>query len=505
MRRSLGRRISVGGAVTTALGLAVTVTLLSLAGGCSSLADAPSGDERVTRSQQAIIGGALDTTHAAVVTLRSAPSGGGFFECSGTLVKIDPATGVGWVLTAGHCLSNWKPQTVLLGEDPEAPSTRRFSVLDGKTNYTGKPEVGAHDVAIVRILGVDATTPFVPLATASDGLSVGTSVVSVGYGRTTASGPDPAKQARRNITRNVSALGADFLRYEMSDGGVCSGDSGGPVILGTGASARVVGVHSFVEPDCLGVGTSVRVSGELVFLDAELAAPLPAMDTCRVCASRAESGDNTCAKRRDACVADKDCRALLDCRSACGSQACADQCANKHEAGAGPYLAFQSCSCQDACATECRDVAGCKSLPACGRAPLKDSACDACGGASCCAERRALSFESVGARCVANPSDPSCAASPSGKGYAACLERSCAAACGIAPPAAAAPAASVDAGGTSQAPTASDASDGGCAVAGRSTPEGLWALALAIVVRLGRRRRASAQGLLPSAGPAARR
>ncbi len=121
--------MSVGGAVTTAtFGLAVTLTLTA---GCSSLADAPSGDERVTRTQQAIIGGALDTTHAAVVTLRSAPSGGGFFECSGTLVKIDPATGVGWVLTAGHCLSNWKPQTVLLGEDPEAPSTRRFSVPDG--------------------------------------------------------------------------------------------------------------------------------------------------------------------------------------------------------------------------------------------------------------------------------------------------------------------------------------------------------------------------------------
>lgn len=450
------------------------------------------------QSRQPIIGGTLDTTHEAVVLLRSAPSGGGVFECSGTIVKTDPATGVGWVLTGGHCLTDWKPQTVLMGADPEALSTRRYAVLDFHTDYTGKVEDGAHDVGVVRILGVDATTPVMAMAKTTDDLALGSTVTSVGYGRTTPSGNDPAKQARRAITRTLSAIGDGFVRYEMSDGGVCSGDSGGPVIVGAGTTARVVAVHSFVDPDCTGVGTSVRLLSEATFIDAELSKALPALDTCRTCAGRAESGNNVCAKRRDACWGDADCQAVLDCRASCGSASCADECLDKNPSGAGLYLAFQACSCHDACDTQCRDVAGCKAISKCGRpappAP-SSSACDTCSVTSCCAERRDLSYEKEGWACAADPSSATCAANPKTQALRTCLAKSCATACATtaAPPPPVNDVDGVDAGPPAPAtPTNSDDAGGCQLVPGRgsktTTASWLWLVAVALVLR----RRASA-------------
>ena len=61
-----------------------------------------------SQQTQAIINGQLDNSRQAVVVV--AGNGG---LCSGTIVQTNPQSGVGWALTAAHCVSN-TPEVVLL-------------------------------------------------------------------------------------------------------------------------------------------------------------------------------------------------------------------------------------------------------------------------------------------------------------------------------------------------------------------------------------------------------
>ncbi len=481
-----------------------TLVLVALGvGGCATEAREEALGKLGQESAR-IIGGDDDATHDAVVLLRASFQGG-VKECSGTIVKVDAAAQVGYVLTAAHCVS-WKPTTVLLGANPDDATTRQYRVLDmTSAAYSGTPGDTLHDVAVVRFLGASASTPVIPIAGASDGVDVGSAVTSVGYGITTLTPPDsgPSESPRRrHVARTLSAASTIDVKYTQADGhGVCSGDSGGPVLFGAPGAEKVVAVHSAVEPDCAGTATSVRVSGELAYVEGALGAALPSMSTCAVCAGIAESGDNACAKRRDACTASAECRAVLDCRGQCTSQACADACMEKP--GAGLLLAFQACSCQDACKSECASSAGCNALPKCGAQPKAKDACDACGVASCCAERRAASFDATGYACVSNPKAPGCAdasASPATRGYETCLAKSCADACGIAPASESADAdapgpTSGDAGATTASAPTSDG--GGCAIGARTTgarSASTWlTIGVGLALTLRRRRLASSR------------
>ncbi|MFO0671272.1 MAG: hypothetical protein U0235_16855 [Polyangiaceae bacterium] len=171
--------------------------------------------------------------------------------------------------------------------------------------------------------------------------------------------------------------------------------------------------------------------------------------------------------------------------------------------GAGLLLAFQACSCQDACKSECASSAGCNALPKCGAQPKAKDACDACGVASCCAERPAASFDATGYACVSNPKAPGCAdasASPATRGYETCLAKSCADACGIAPASESADAdapgpTSGDAGATTASAPTSDG--GGCAIGARTTgarSASTWlTIGVGLALTLRRRRLASSR------------
>src|SRR2546430_11092494 len=76
--------------------------VLVLVAACSSTSSPKSESTGTTASP--IINGQLDTTHDAVVAiaLQQGNEGG---LCSGTIVKIDAATNIGWVLTAAHCVA----------------------------------------------------------------------------------------------------------------------------------------------------------------------------------------------------------------------------------------------------------------------------------------------------------------------------------------------------------------------------------------------------------------
>ena len=60
-----------------------------------------------------------------------------------------------------------------------------------------------------------------------------------------------------------------------------------------------------------------------------------------------------CAGLYDDCAADSECTAVSDCIGACGDQACVDQCATDHPAGAAAYEALLVCVICDQCYNDC--------------------------------------------------------------------------------------------------------------------------------------------------------
>lgn len=105
-----------------------------------------------------------DATHEAVIAL--AGGFGGTGGCTGTIVRLIPVHGrLGWVATAAHCVIDGRQ-----GSRSAAPTTtsRAASSTASSIVYDSRFDpgniAGGYDFAIVRIAGVDAATPVIPLA-----------------------------------------------------------------------------------------------------------------------------------------------------------------------------------------------------------------------------------------------------------------------------------------------------------------------------------------------------
>lgn len=409
--------------------LAATAALVV---GCAASSPPEAGGERPSSASAAIINGAADTTHQAVVSiiLQQGQAGG---ICSGTIVKVDPATKIGWVLTAAHCVEI-PPVLVIQGDDFESPSALQYQIIDyaHDTRYQLGGSAGQlYDVAVVRIAGVDASTPTIALASSPDGVVQGTPVVAVGYGRTTltGSGSGDTNTVRRRVALTVGQVTNAQLRYDMSARGFCQGDSGGPDLVTSGGTERVVGVHSYVEGDCDGVGASGRVAGNRTFIDAELAkAPPPA--SCGLCEQIASSGSNECARLTSACLSDKDCKGFYDCLGGCGgTSTCKATCLGKFPKAEGPFTAAAGCVCTRACAAECGSTLSCRGVAKCGyKFPAGD--CATCTEASCCQEALDCGADGQCYLCLKGAdADPACATNAARKKLATCVSTSCSREC----------------------------------------------------------------------------
>ncbi|MCL2726522.1 MAG: trypsin-like serine protease [Polyangiaceae bacterium] len=283
--------------MNTSSGLASVFAVVAVAA-CSG---APTGElpEHTSSTSNAIFGGTLDTTHQAVVAIDRL--------CTGTIIKTDPANGIGWVLTAAHCMVNWPDPGdqgyapgsyfVYQGEDSTNPD-REYWIVNFKVDPAYDSVAGAtsdsnsgHDLAVVTISRVDANTRFIPITGNPDGIAdTGTPLVSVGYGMTE---PDASSTfgTRRQVTM---VFGPYMTGYEeqmiatsnfssepdgsaFSGGAFCGGDSGGPDLLTTGGVERVVGVHSL--GNCMNDGgVSTRVSYGLDFIKSQLPPDPPTDD-----------------------------------------------------------------------------------------------------------------------------------------------------------------------------------------------------------------------------------
>ncbi len=252
------------------VGAAVLATMGVIASaGCS----AAGSDEDLARVDNAIIGGRLDTTHRAVVSILKEVDNHGFFpSCSGTLLTQN------LVLTAHHCVAGLNSKdgaTVECGVTefgpPDSPSDLLVSVeanvgQDGKNPYTVDkiwlpPNVSAgvcgNDIALFLLSGEGiSATDATPIEPALSNEVVPKDIfAAIGYGL-----QDPNDEEGRTLGHRMSVNDAQVYctgaacrtptvmdREWEAQSPICSGDSGGPAL---DQSGRVAGVTSRGDPDC---------------------------------------------------------------------------------------------------------------------------------------------------------------------------------------------------------------------------------------------------------------
>jgi hypothetical protein len=228
--------------------------------GCAS-GEVDSYEELVGEDGAAIVGGTLDTINTPVVAVIGEIDGN-TTQCSGTIVQV--AGGEGYVLGSAHC---GEPQYVIEALDLEyceggGGSCTIHPVVDSAVHplWTGGYE---YDFRMMRFSGAGPTTPVATLVGASDTLTVGQAIEVSGFGVKNLRGNLVSNTHRRHAFNTIDDLFALNIVIEQSYtagfGGVCSGDSGGPLFVG-GRQKLVVGVTALGDVNCDAFGVFGRVS-----------------------------------------------------------------------------------------------------------------------------------------------------------------------------------------------------------------------------------------------------
>jgi hypothetical protein len=294
------------------------------------------------------------------------------------------------------------------------------------------PTTLANDVAVVRYVGADASTPIIPHMTASeDDLSYGALLTWVGYGQTET---NLQNTVRFSVSDTIDYVDSMEIWSDEQDGtGTCKGDSGGPALRATPNGERVAGVSSYgTSASCSanpGYSVSMRISTQQSFIDGFLAEPIGPVscDTCRTLAGSSFGG---CTAESTACGAATDCEAFLSCVDACGGDtACSQSCVTQHSSGYADYLAYFDCACND-CTTECANEPAC-TAPTCGMA-YADPTCNGCVEAQCCSETQACADDTACRVCATSSSPPaSCDQDTLYRAFWSCSLGTCGADCGV--------------------------------------------------------------------------
>jgi secreted trypsin-like serine protease len=281
---------------TAAVGCALAVTFACLLG---SPANASTLQPRVINGTP---GDGSDTFLVALLDPAQFATDGAFQSqfCGGTLTT--PST----VVTAAHCVredngSTLRPIDILVGVggDLDSPALRTFTVASVTVHPGYVADSAINDIAVLTlatpVTGVSTLLPIRPEEVSSVMVS-GTPLRVIGWGNMSTTGESfPTKPVMGALTLfpdSTCGGGGDYTlngvrfsgfgtedadpRFEVCASGVrgnrlivdsCEGDSGGPLISGSGAAARLVGVVSWGEK-CSGKrpGVYTRVSAMYPFL-----------------------------------------------------------------------------------------------------------------------------------------------------------------------------------------------------------------------------------------------
>jgi secreted trypsin-like serine protease len=221
-------------------------------------------------NEDEIIGGVEDRGDPAVVALYARePDAEGGSLCTATVISSTV------VLTAAHCvhpdLVGEKAQFVVLTAwnllDKENPSPQlEVEATHYDPEFSHKNLMNGHDIAVVIL---KQPTDLPPIAINRETLKaewVTKPVRLIGYGLNTHFKREGAG-IKRQATVKLKKVEEDFVVTGSFTKGICSGDSGGPILLTVDGVERVIGVNSFGFLFCVSSSRSTRVDQYLKFVD----------------------------------------------------------------------------------------------------------------------------------------------------------------------------------------------------------------------------------------------
>lgn len=177
-------------------------------------------------------------------------------------------------VTAAHCFSSSSFELAQL-------TFEMSFVPGGAGDSTFLPVVDVHihpelDVAVASLGAVALGTPIRVSTAPLDDAALGTEVVVIGGGIGTppADGLSAGHFAIDSFDDTVLHLRA------IDDDGLCSGDSGSPVLAFDEEGPRILGVHTRGFSDCAGLSTEVRADVVASFLEAAAADAPPVAESC---------------------------------------------------------------------------------------------------------------------------------------------------------------------------------------------------------------------------------
>ncbi len=213
-----------------------------------------------------ILYGTADTSSVNQAVVYITMSGGGYGgACSGTLIAPDV------VLTAAHCIAPAANMRVYFGNSTNTfTAQRNVSATHVHPNWDPNFQQTrnlANDIALLRLASPAPSTitpiPYLPAAQALTQGEVGTlSLEFVGFGLTE-TGSSGTKLRMNQILQNICE-GSSWCNISIpnvgvtqvppntfgilinTNGGICSGDSGGPAFVVRSGTKYVAGISSFV-------------------------------------------------------------------------------------------------------------------------------------------------------------------------------------------------------------------------------------------------------------------
>ncbi len=375
---------------------------------------------------QRIINGDDDTSeaHQAVVLVNM-----GFGMCSGTL--ITPRV----VMTAGHCLDGMSASRVTVGfgntsSDMQWRNAEELKVHPqyDRGNWVVPP---TNDISLLR-MDDDAPTgitpiPFMPHSLTVTEADIGSPLEYVGFGQTENDTTGIKKAV--TMTLDYVCIGPDVCEYgggidaavnsigqNQTDGGACSGDSGGPAFMWRNNKEYAAGITSYGDQYCTQYGISTKADefedfiNDFVGVTGELGDPCSSDSQCDTghCASGVccqEACDDACMACNlqgsvGSCLALADGSACGDDSNVCdGGETCQDgvclaggalNCddgsvctADSCDPATGCVHVAMDCNDDDSCTTDsCDPAAGCQNLPAADGSSCADA--NVCNGQETC-------------------------------------------------------------------------------------------------------------------------